>query len=87
MAGRGAQVLIKRVSFLREAPPRIQVSALRTSRYVKDVTLDGLQRELRHPFVAISQEEIARARTKGRVYQDYVTGLRRGGRPLRQGAA
>lgn len=77
IANDAAAVVVRDVSGLPEVPPRIEVPARRTSRYVEGVSLDGLKRNLRHPFVATSEDEIARAREKGRAYEDYVTRQRR----------
>ncbi|MBT3375014.1 MAG: hypothetical protein HN742_23805 [Lentisphaerae bacterium] len=77
VANADAAVVVKEVFGVSQLPPRTDVFTRRSSRYVEGVSLDALKRSLRHPFVAISADEIARARGKGRIYEDYVAGLRR----------
>ena len=78
VANEGASVVVHSVSFLSEAPPRVAEEPVRRSRYVTpEVTLDGLKPGLRHPFVALSQEEIARAKSKGKAYETWLAGVRR----------
>lgn len=73
-----AEVTVSRLAFLAETPPAAQAGKERTSRYVTpDVTLDGLRRNLRHPFVALSHEEIERIKSKGKVFEEWLAGCRR----------
>ncbi|OGV63822.1 MAG: hypothetical protein A3K19_04920 [Lentisphaerae bacterium RIFOXYB12_FULL_65_16] len=75
--GDQAEVTIAMLSLLPEAPPSVGAADERTSRYVTPaVTLDGLKRDLPHPFVAVSREEIERARGKGKVFDEWLAACR-----------
>jgi len=78
VAGGSGEVCVKRLAFLPDVPPHVQAAPVRRSRYVTpDVTLDGLKRGQRHPFVAISREEIKRIKSKGKVYEAWLAGVRK----------
>ena len=78
VAGGSGEVCVKHLAFLPDVPPHVQTAPVRRSRYVTpDVTLDGLKRGQRHPFVAISREEVERIKRKGKVYETWLAGVRR----------
>ena len=76
VANEAAAVVVRSIGGHAEAPPRVDAPPRRTSRYVKDVTLDGLDLDRRHPFVAISRAEVARIKAKEGYFPRYVAGLR-----------
>jgi len=71
-----AQVTVKQVALVEEVPPSVADDATYSDRYVAAAQDVGpLELPQKHPYIALSENEIARVKTRGREYARWLEGI------------
>lgn len=71
-----AEVTVREIAFLNEAPPTVMAETHYTDHYVRDSgPLDGLKLDQEHPYIALSKIEIENAKSHGEAYEKWLAGM------------